>query len=251
MFYEDDNIVGSNDFSESVENYFSDLTRNRHKPLTKEEERELIKRSQEGDMKARERILNANLRFVFQIAKKYRGRGADIADLISVGNEGLIESLENFDLNRKVKFISYAVWKIRQNMSQLIKEEQSRCNSEDSMECLMTPQIPFIEDEENCQTHDLEWDIEDSSPSFIKTEEKEQQKAVVVELLSTLDNREKKVIEMFYGINANERNYSLEEISKEMSLSTERVRQLKVKAIKDMRYNAFDLECADYIFNKC
>ena len=56
---------------------------------------------------------------------------------------------------------------------------------------------------------------------------------------------------MFYGINANERNYSLEEISKEMSLSTERVRQLKVKAIKDMRYNVFDMECADYIFNKC
>lgn len=249
MFFQNDNNVGINDFSRSVEQYYSELSDRRHRPLTREEERELIKKAQNGDLTARNAVIDSNLRFVFNIAKKYRGRGVDIEDLISVGNEGLMEALENFDLDRQVKFISYAVWKIRQNMSNLIQETKDR-------ESVEMPNIyndersrqPYMYDEENEETNDGTWDVCDSEPLFIKIEEKDQKNTVINILLNSLEEREKKVIQMLYAINEEEKNYTLEEVGKELSLSTERVRQLKYKAINDMRCNVFDVDAADFMF---
>lgn len=250
MLFENDNVVGINDFTKSVEQYYSDLVNGRHKPLSREEERVLIIKAQNGDTYARNKVIEANLRFVFNIAKKYRGRGVEIADLISVGNEGLMESLDNFDVNRKVKFISYAVWKIRQNMALLIKSRQDKWESEDSIDAMGRVCKPYVSDEENEECYDNKWDIMDTDASYIKLEETEQKNRVVKQLLYSLDDREKTVIQMFYGINEKEQPYTLEEISKTLSLSTERVRQLKVKAIRDLRCNVFDLEDADFLFEK-
>ena len=80
---EDNREVGKNDFSDSVKIYYKELKY--YKPISKEEERRLLKLAKEGDVDARNRIVNANLRFVFNIAKKYRNNGVDIADLISAG----------------------------------------------------------------------------------------------------------------------------------------------------------------------
>jgi RNA polymerase primary sigma factor len=251
MLFENDNTVGINDFSRSVEQYYSNLENKRHKPLSKEEERVLVIKAQNGDINARNKVIESNLRFVFNVAKKYRGRGVEIADLISVGNEGLIESLENFDLNRKVKFISYAVWKVRQNMSLLIKNRQNRWEKENSIDTLNGLPIPYVSDEENEECDDNnKWDISDADTNYIKLEETEEKKKVVNKLLFNLDDREKTIIKMFYGINEKEQPYTLEEISKQLSISTERVRQLKVKAIRDMRCNVFDVEDANFLFGK-
>ena len=107
-----DREVGLNDFSDSVKTYYQELKR--HKPLPRDVERELIVKAKAGDIEARNKILTANLRIVFNIAKKYRGHGVDLSDLISEGNDGMIKAIEKFDLSQNVKFFSYAVWWVRQ-----------------------------------------------------------------------------------------------------------------------------------------
>ena len=250
MFFQNDNNVGINDFSRSVEQYYHELSNSRRKPLSREEERIMIEKAQNGDITARNKVISSNLRFVFNIAKKYRGRGVDIEDLISVGNEGLIEALENFDLDRKVKFISYAVWKIRQNMSNLIEDTREREKFEvDADESTNNVSSGRMYDEENEDASDGAWDVCDTDPVFLNIEEREQKTSIVGVLLRGLEEREKKVIQMLYAINEEEKTYTLEEVGKELSLSTERVRQLKHKAINDMRYNVFDVDAADFMFS--
>lgn len=249
MFTKEDNVVGINDFTDSGELYYKSLER--HKPLSREEERDLLIKAQNGDIKSRNKILESNLRFVYSIAKKYRGRGVDISDLISAGNEGMIYALERFDINRNVKFFSYAVWKIRQNMQLLVKEYEDKDKVEIAIEEFANDD--FIEDYQvtdyDEDVSNNKWDIEDADAIFLKNEDKEQKSLVVNALLKTLSEREKVVIKMFFGINEEEHNYSLEEISKTLQLSTERVRQIKLKAIQDMRCSVFDVEAADFLFN--
>ncbi|MGP1587103.1 MAG: sigma-70 family RNA polymerase sigma factor [Treponemataceae bacterium] len=91
--------------------------------LTREEEKELALKAQHGDKKAKDKIINSNLRFVVNIAKQYQGRGLDIMDLISEGNVGLISAIEKFDLSKGYHFISYAVWWIRQSILKAIYEK--------------------------------------------------------------------------------------------------------------------------------
>ena len=79
-----------------------------------EEERRLARRAQKGDEKAAERLVTANLRFVISYVKKYQGHGLDLSELVAIGNEGLLKAVRKFDPDQGVKFISYAVWWIRQ-----------------------------------------------------------------------------------------------------------------------------------------
>ena len=79
-----------------------------------EEERRLARRAQKGDEKAAERLVTANLRFVISYVKKYQGHGLDLSELVAIGNEGLLKAVKKFDPDQGVKFISYAVWWIRQ-----------------------------------------------------------------------------------------------------------------------------------------
>ena len=85
----------ANDFTETVRVYYDDLKK--YKPLTKAKERRLLKKCKKGNLKAKNEILEANLKFVFDVAKHYTGRGVSISDLISEGNLGLIKSIEKFD----------------------------------------------------------------------------------------------------------------------------------------------------------
>ena len=112
-----------NDFSTSVRTYYNDLKR--CKPLTRSRERELMELAKKGDESARNDILSANLRFVFLVAKKYRGKGVPTEDLISEGNMGLIKAIEKFDPLKNVKFISYAMWWIHAYMREYIKKRQT------------------------------------------------------------------------------------------------------------------------------
>ena len=100
--------------------YFDDIADSR--PLSREREVELAARIQEGDMVARDELVNANLRFVIDVAKNYQNRGLSLSDLISAGNIGLLTAAERFDGTKGYKFISYAVWWIKQSILQSIAE---------------------------------------------------------------------------------------------------------------------------------
>src|SRR5215210_5990606 len=88
-----------------------------------EEERRLARRAQAGDEKAAERLVTANLRFVISYVKKYQGHGLDLSELVAIGNEGLLKAVKKFDPEKGVKFISYAVWWIRQTVLQALAEQ--------------------------------------------------------------------------------------------------------------------------------
>ncbi|HUF67622.1 MAG TPA: RNA polymerase sigma factor RpoD/SigA [Longimicrobiales bacterium] len=88
-----------------------------------EEERALARRARTGDKEAAERLVTANLRFVISYVKKYQGRGLGLAELVCIGNEGLLKAVKKFDPDKGVKFISYAVWWIRQTVLQALAEQ--------------------------------------------------------------------------------------------------------------------------------
>ena len=94
-------------------------------PLIKEpeEERRLARRARKGDRKAAERLVTANLRFVISYVKKYQGHGLDLSELVAIGNEGLLKAVKKFDPNQGVKFISYAVWWVRQAVLKALAEQ--------------------------------------------------------------------------------------------------------------------------------
>lgn len=94
-------------------------------PLTSEEELDLAKKSKEGNVAARNKLIEANLRFVITVAKKYQGRGLTLEDLVGFGNEGLIKAANTFDPERELKFISYAVWWIRQSILKALSTDGS------------------------------------------------------------------------------------------------------------------------------
>jgi RNA polymerase primary sigma factor len=101
--------------------YLNDISR--YPLLTREQETILLKKSAEGNKAAFDMLVNANLRFVVNIANLYKGRGLDIMELINEGNMGLIEAARRFDRSQNIKFISYAVWSIRQNITRAISEK--------------------------------------------------------------------------------------------------------------------------------
>ena len=107
---------------DSFDQYLRDVAKY---PLIQDlrEERELAHRARIGDQEAAERLVTANLRFVVSYVKKYQGRGLGLSELVCIGNEGLLKSLEKFDPDRGVKFISYAVWWIRQTVLQALAEQ--------------------------------------------------------------------------------------------------------------------------------
>lgn len=107
---------------DSFDQYLQDVERY---PLISdpEEERDLARRARTGDKEAAERLVTANLRFVISYVKKYQGRGLGLAELVCIGNEGLLKAVKKFDPDKGVKFISYAVWWVRQTVLQALAEQ--------------------------------------------------------------------------------------------------------------------------------
>ena len=109
------------DIEDSLGSYLGEIANSR--PLSSSEEVDLARRIKSGDEGARNALVEANLRFVVSVAKEYQNRGVPLADLISAGNMGLITAAERFDENKGFKFISYAVWWIRQAILQTLAEQ--------------------------------------------------------------------------------------------------------------------------------
>ena len=259
--------------SEALDKYLQEI--GKEEMISVEEEVELAQRIRKGDRKALERLTKANLRFVVSVAKQYQNQGLSLPDLINEGNLGLIKAAEKFDETRGFKFISYAVWWIRQSILQAIAEQsrivrlplnqvgsvnkinkvlskfeqenERRPSVEEISEKLDLPEdkideamsvnsrhvsvdAPFVDGEDNSLLDVL---INDDAPMADKTLVMESLKAEINNALKTLNDRERNVIEAFYGINQPE--LTLEEIGSKYNLTRERVRQIKEKAIRRLR----------------
>ena len=109
------------DMEDSLGSYLAEIAHS--KPLSAAEEVDLARKIKQGNDGARNRLVEANLRFVVSVAKEYQNRGVPLADLISAGNMGLITAAERFDEDKGFKFISYAVWWIRQAITRAIADQ--------------------------------------------------------------------------------------------------------------------------------
>jgi RNA polymerase primary sigma factor len=173
---------------------------------------------------------------VFNIAKKYTGRVIPISDLISDGNVGLMKAINKFDESKNVKFISYAVWWIKQAMQESINKRKKLNNSEinpiESNNVVIERTITDEEDETvSFYEASFSNEVEENNKEVMKN-----QKRFISDIFKTLTKREKEVIESFYGLNGNE-ELSLTEISQKCKLSIERVRQIKLGALRKLRTN--------------
>jgi RNA polymerase primary sigma factor len=259
--------------SESL--YFRDI--NRYRLLTDEEERKLVRRVQRNEPGAINALITANLRFVVSIARNYRRRGLSFLDLIDEGNLGLIKAAKRFNLSMKVKFISYAVWWIRQSIQRAFFEQagivrlplnkislirnfkkELEHNRGDYYETIMMEKFKSHENEiveimDKIKTISLETPINNASPSSkesVKTlqdvlgEEPEQEGeserkelgAALDSVLQNVPSREERVIRMYFGLNFS-RQFTLEEIGKELKLTRERVRLIRDKALRHLMGN--------------
>lgn len=235
----------ANDFTHTVRVYYDDLKNT--KPLTRVKEKRLLRLSKRGDTKARNELLEANLKFVFDVAKRYSGRGVPMGDLISEGNLGLIKAIDKFDEGNDVKFISYAVWWIRHSMLDAIQRrkltESVELESGVSNDNVFAAKLADDEDDE----------VDGYNPSPFEDEgdtrdKMNKQNALINKMFSSLNQREMKVISHYFGIDGNKK-MNLIEIGEELGITSERVRQIKGSAIKKMRSNAllFD-NVEDFIF---
>ncbi|GHN02822.1 MAG: RNA polymerase sigma factor RpoD/SigA [Bacteroidetes bacterium] len=263
--------------SQSLDKYLQEI--GKVDLLTPDEEVELAKRIKEGDQIALEKLTKANLRFVVSVAKQYQNQGLSLGDLINEGNLGLIKAAQRFDETRGFKFISYAVWWIRQSILQALAEQsrivrlplnrvgslnkisktfselEQKYEREPSPEELaevlevttaevvdtmkisgrhVSMDAPFVQGEENSLLDVLENDSEETPDSGLITDSLRRE---VQRALSTLTQREADVITLYFGLNG-EHALTLEEIGEKFSLTRERVRQIKEKAIRRLRHTS-------------
>ncbi len=261
--------------SQSLEKYLQEI--GKVDLITPEEEVQLAIRIKQGDQRALEKLTKANLRFVVSVAKQYQNQGLSLSDLINEGNLGLIKAAQRFDETRGFKFISYAVWWIRQSIlqalaeqsrivrlplnkvglsnkiskaySQLEQEYEREPSTEELAELLdigteevettlgvaarhVSVDAPFVDSEDNTLLDVLENPNSDSAD--VELEHHDSLRCEIERSLSTLTDRQRDVIKLYFGISV-EHPMSLEDIGERFSLTRERVRQIKDKAITKLR----------------
>ncbi len=261
--------------SQSLEKYLQEI--GKVELITPEEEVKLATLIKQGDQKALDRLTKANLRFVVSVAKQYQNQGLSLPDLINEGNLGLIKAAQRFDETRGFKFISYAVWWIRQCILQALAEQarivrlplnkvgltnriqkaytqlEQQYEREPTAEELadvldmeleevrsslsinarhVSMDSPLSDGEENTLIDVME------NPNAEKTDgelyHKQSLKTEIDRSLKTLTDRQKEVICYFFGIGI-DHPMSLEDIGEKFSLTRERVRQIKDKAITKLK----------------
>jgi RNA polymerase primary sigma factor len=260
---------------DSIAKYFKEVRKS--VLLTPEQEVNLAKRIKEGDAKATEELVNANLKFVVSIAKEYQNQGLPLCDLISEGNYGLIKAASRFDHNRGFRFISYAVWWIKQSIIQglndnarvvrlpanvinkitKLNKEISRFENDNEREpvfgeilkgdsqiaaTLSFPRATSLNQLINEDGDELIELIPAESIDVDELEITEKIKDELTKTLAILDNRERMIIESYFGIETECESMTLEAIGEKYGLTKERIRQIKEKAIRKLRHNAQGLQ---------
>jgi RNA polymerase primary sigma factor len=270
----------------SLELYLKDISKN--STISAEQEAHLAVRIKKGDKKALEALIKANLRFVVSVARNYQNQGLPLGELISEGNLGLIQAAKRFDEKRNFKFISYAVWWIRQAILRALADRSritriplnrigiihkvGRTQSRLEQKFRRVPTLDEI-------AHELKLDVnevieiqkignrylsldtpvqaDDGSEliDLLQDENQEMPDARLMEvsvqdgvnrILDTLNDREKKVLQLYFGV-GEETPHTLDEIGKRLHLTRERVRQIKEKAISRLK-NSYRSKCLK-VFN--
>ncbi|MEZ4924032.1 MAG: RNA polymerase sigma factor RpoD/SigA [Crocinitomicaceae bacterium] len=264
--------------SQSLDKYLQDI--GKEELITAEMEVELAKRIKQGDQAALEKLTKANLRFVVSVAKQYQNQGLTLPDLINEGNLGLIKAAQKFDETRGFKFISYAVWWIRQSILQALAEQarivrlplnqvgslnkinkafskleqeyERPPSAEELAEVLEVPEdkikesmkvagrhvsmdAPLSSSEDGGTLMDVMTNTD--SPKADKQLMAESLQKEIERSLSTLTDKEREIIRLFFGIGMNH-GLTLEEIGAKFNLTRERVRQIKEKAIRRLRHTS-------------
>lgn len=264
--------------SQSLDKYLQDI--GKEELITAETEVELAKRIKQGDQQALEKLTKANLRFVVSVAKQYQNQGLTLPDLINEGNLGLIKAAQKFDETRGFKFISYAVWWIRQSILQALAEQarivrlplnqvgslnkinkafskleqeyERPPSAEELAEVLEVPEDKIKESMKVAGRHvSMDAPLSSSedggtlmdvmansdSPKADKLLMAESLQKEIERSLSTLTDKEREIIRLFFGIGMNH-GLTLEEIGAKFNLTRERVRQIKEKAIRRLRHTS-------------
>ncbi|MGB9766816.1 MAG: sigma-70 family RNA polymerase sigma factor [Sulfurihydrogenibium sp.] len=258
--------------------------------LSPEEEKELAIRAKKGDKEALKKLVEGNLRFVVSIAKNFMGWGVPLTDLIAAGNLGLIEAAKRFDPDKDVKFISYAVWWIRQAIMQTIfqqtgavripikeslfiakvketyeklKETLGREPTEEELAQELKTSVKKIKNALSIVRQPISLDMplgESGEEDFTLldvlskkgTEDIEKEilentlKKELESMLNVLDEREREIIKLRYGLEGNEPK-TLEEVGEMLGISRERVRQLEQRALKKLKSIALKKHLQDFL----
>jgi len=266
--------------NKSLNEYLKEISK--ENLLTAEEEVELTKTMRTKGIKAqkaKERMIKSNLRFVVSVAKQYKNQGLSFNDLINEGNLGLIKAASRFDETKGYKFISYAVWWIRQSILQALAEQsrvvrlpsnkisvlnkihktrsalQNKFEREPTMEeiagIMETSEDEIYNTLKISGQHlSIDSPIKDGEDNrlidVLKSDQSPQPDSEITDFslsveieraLATLSIREKEVITMYFGIDRYE-PLTLEEIGQELSLTRERIRQIKEKALQRLRHKS-------------
>jgi RNA polymerase primary sigma factor len=244
---------------EEISSYLKDIRK--LKVMTPEREKELAQKMTSDSLSKMEKeqikreIIEGNLRFVITVSKQYQNQGLDLCDLIAEGNYGLIRAIENFDWSKNLRFISYAVWWVRQSILQSLNEnartirypvnvvqelhkakKERDITGEDLSDRLIN--LPYTVNLDSPLNEDGDTLIDiinnpnvDSPDSNLSTEETLKDK--MISMLSVLDERERIIIEDYFGLTGNTR--TLEDIGNDFELTKERVRQIKERALRKLR----------------
>lgn len=211
---------------DEIDVYFKEIKK--CKPLSRQREQILAEKIKNGDEKALAELVNANLKFVVNIAKLYRKSGVPFSDLISEGNIGLIRAAKKFDGERDIKFISYAVWWIKNSIQECIKTYKQE-NTDTCSEVLR-----FNNQTKEMYEYEAANITNEYEENLINYHSRE---ATIEELLSSLQERERNIITLYYGLD-NNKEHTLDEIGILLSLTNERVRQIKDKSLVKLRVAA-------------
>ena len=272
--------------SSSLDQYFQEISR--LDLIDQEEEILLAQKIRQGDKKALNSLVEANLRFVISVAKQFQNQGLSLDDLINEGNVGLIKAAKRFDETKGFKFVSYAVWWIRQSILEAITSQSRivrlpmnkvtevgkirKAYAELEQQNANTPSLVELSKKLKMDIEDvaqalgaIRYEISIDAPisdgedtllvDVIKNENvaspdfdlmKESLKFHLEKVLSSLTKRESDVIKLYFGID-NEISLTLEEIGDRYNLTKERVRQIKEKAIRNLRRVADTNDLRDYL----
>ena len=213
------------DYEKSTEAYFELIKKT--KPLTKKEEKVLWQNFREkNDLSAREKLINANLRFVPTVAKQFKGCGLPFADIIEEGNIGLIKAIDRFDPKKDNKVISYAVWWIRKCIMEAI--DKKGVLDTDNIEDVF---INVNKQDDEQQVNDTKFIVPENYETGEEHNNDFNIKQVIEELFDGVPERERYIVCDYYGLDG-ESPKTLDEIGTEINLTKERVRQLNEKALK-------------------
>lgn len=249
---------------DSLSAYMRDV-RKKGDIITAEKEVELSKLIQKGDEQALNELVSANLRFVIKIAKQYQSQGVPVADLINEGNYGLTIAARKFDHTKGFRFISYAIWWIKQSILQCLNEnsrtvrlpgnvinklskikkeiedfekENHRLPTDLEVEQIHIPSCSSLNEFINDDNDELVNIIEDNMfrlPDKLEEEEENLKENEMKRAMHNLSEREINIINYYFGINGEP--MTLEMIGEEVGLTKERVRQIKETAIRKVRNN--------------